>query len=111
VRQAIEAVATEYPKYGSRRITHQLHRQGQRVNHKQVERILRELGLQARRIPQRKVTTNSAHPFPRYPNLVERLEIVRPEQVWVSDITYIRLREDFVYLAVLMDVFTRGIRG
>jgi len=56
-------------------------------------------------------TTNSEHDFPRYPNLVQDLEIVRPEQVWVSDITYVRLRYDFVYLAVMMDVFTRGIRG
>src|SRR5205823_11197263 len=82
------------------------------VNHKRVERIMRELGLQARRTSKRKVvTTNSAHAFPRSPNLVEHLEIVRPDQVWVCDITYIRLREEFVYLAVLMDVFTRGIRG
>src|SRR5205823_10127680 len=82
------------------------------VNHKRVERIMRELGLQARRTSKRKVvTTNSAHAFPRSPNLVEHLEIVRPDQVWVADITYIRLRCEFVYLAVLMDVFTRGIRG
>jgi putative transposase len=111
VRQAIETVAAEYPTYGYRRITHQLRRQGQVVNHKRVERIMREQGLQARRKSKRKVTTNSAHPFPRYPNVVEHLEIIRPDQVWVCDITYIRLLEEFVYLAVLMDVFTRGIRG
>src|SRR5205823_11745686 len=56
-------------------------------------------------------TTDSNHPFPRYPNLVEGLEVTHPDQVWVADITYIRLRKEFVYLAVLMDVFTRGIRG
>src|SRR5437867_524862 len=56
-------------------------------------------------------TTNSKHAFPRYPNLVQNLEITRPEQIWVADITYIRLRSEFVYLAVLMDVFTRAIRG
>jgi transposase InsO family protein len=56
-------------------------------------------------------TTDSDHPFPRYPNLVEDLEVVRPDQVWVADITYVRLKKEFVYLAVLMDVFTRGIRG
>lgn len=111
VRQAIEAVAAEYPKYGYRRVTHQLRREGQRGNHKRVERIMRERGLQARRKSQRKVTTNSAHSFPRYPNLVEHLEIVRPDQVWVSDITYLRLLQEFVYLAGLMDVFTRSIRG
>jgi putative transposase len=111
VRQAIAAVAAEYPRYGYRRITHQLRRQGQIVNHQRVERIMRERGLQARRRSKRKGTTNSAHAFPRYPNRVEDLEIVRPDQVWVCDITYIRLLEEFVYLAVLMDVFTRGMRG
>ncbi len=111
VRQAIEAVAADYPRYGYRRITHQLRRQGQVVNHKRVERIMRERGLQVRRKAKRKGTTNSAHGFPRYPNLVEHLEIVHPDQVWVCDITYIGLLEEFVYLAVLMDVFTRGIRG
>ncbi len=72
---------------------------------------MRELGLGGKPSAKKRRTTNSEHSFPRYPNLVEYLEIVRPEQVWVSDITYIHLRQDFVYLAVLMDVFTRGIRG
>src|SRR6266699_1424320 len=72
---------------------------------------MHQRGLVAHRKRTQHKTTNSAHPFPRYPNLVEHLEIVRPEQVWVSDITYIHLREEFVYLAVLMDVFTRSIRG
>ena len=56
-------------------------------------------------------TTNSDHPYPRYPNLVKDLVVAAPEQVWVSDITYIRLGEGFVYLAIVMDVFTRAIRG
>ena len=112
VRQAIAAVAGEWPRYGYRRITKQLQRQGWSVNHKRVERIMRELGLQAHRKSKRRITTtDSSHPFPRYPNLVEHLEIVRPDQLWVCDITYIRLLEEFVYLAVLMDVFTRCIRG
>jgi transposase InsO family protein len=59
----------------------------------------------------RKRTTNSNHAFRRWPNLVVDLEVVRPDQVWAADITYIRLRQDFVYLAVIMDVFTRLIRG
>jgi putative transposase len=111
LQQAIEEVATSWPRYGYRRVTQQLRREGWTVNHKPVERIMRELGLQAHRKAKRRTTTDSRHPFPRYPNLVEHLEIVRPEQVWVSDITYIHLREEFVYLAVLMDVFTRCIRG
>lgn len=72
---------------------------------------MRERRLQAHRKPKWRTTTDSSHAFPRYPNLVEQLEVVRPEQVWVSDITSIGLREEFVYLAVLMDVFTRSIRG
>lgn len=109
---AIEEVAAAWPKYGYRRVTHQLRREGWTVNHKRVARMMRNLGLQAQRKPKpRTTTTDSRHAFPRYPNLVEHLEIVRPQQVWVSDITYIRLRQEFLYLAVLMDVFTRGIRG
>ena len=56
-------------------------------------------------------TTDSQHPYPRYPNLIKELEITYPDQVWVSDITFIRLQDDFVYLAIIMDVFTRALRG
>lgn len=111
LKAAIEAVAAEWPTYGYRRVTEQLRRQGWVVNHKRVGRLMREMGLQAKIKPKKRKTTSSQHSFPRYPNLVEELEIVRPDQVWVSDITYIRLRYDFVYLAVIMDVFTRCIRG
>ena len=108
---AFEEVAAACPRYGYRRITHQLRREGWTVNHKRVARLMRKRGLQAHRKPKRRTTTDSSHAFPRYPNLVEQLEIVHPEHVWVSDITSIGLREEFVYLAVLMDVFTRCIRG
>ena len=111
LRAAIKAVAAEWPTYGYRRITAQLHRQGWQVNHKRVQRLMRLLGLQAKTKRRKRRTTNSEHDFPRYPNLVQGLEIVHPDQVWVSDITYIRLRYEFVYLAVIMDVFTRAIRG
>ena len=111
LRQKIEALAGQWPTYGYRRITHQLRREGWSVNHKRVERLMRASGLQVHRKAKRRITTDSAHPFPRYPNLVEHLEIGHPDHVWVCDITYIRLREEFVYLAVLMDVFTRCIRG
>jgi putative transposase len=70
-----------------------------------------ELGLQGKVYRRKKRTTNSDHPFPRYPNLVRDLAVVRPDQVWVSDITYVRLRREFIYLAVVLDVFTRCIRG
>lgn len=111
LKAALEKVAAEWPTYGWRRITAQLHRQGWVVNHKRVCRLMRETGLQAKTKRKRRNTTNSEHDFPRYPNLVPGLDVVRPDQVWVSDITYIRLHREFVYLTVIMDVFTRGIRG
>jgi len=110
-RTAIESVAAEWPTYGYRRVTKQLRRQEWVINKKRVQRLMREMGLQVKTRRKARKTTNSDHDFPRYPNLVQDLEIVRPEQVWVSDITYIRLRYEFVYLAVIMDVFTRSIRG
>jgi putative transposase len=110
-RAAIESVAAEWPTYGYRRVTKQLHRQEWAINKKRVQRLMQEMGLQIKTKRKVQKTTNSDHDFPRYPNLVQDLEIVRPEQVWVSDITYIRLHYEFVYLAVIMDVFTRSIRG
>jgi transposase InsO family protein len=72
---------------------------------------MKKMGLQAKIKRKKRRTTNSEHGFARYPNLVLDLEVVRPEQVWVADITYIRLQQEFVYLAVIMDVYTRSIRG
>jgi putative transposase len=109
----LEAVAGQYVTYGTRRIRSQLRRPpyGYRINRKRVQRIMRQKDL-LRPVKRRKIpTTDSKHPYPRYPNLVKELEIVYPEQVWVSDITYIRLGQGFVYLAIVMDVFTRAIRG
>ena len=111
VKSAIESVAAEWPTYGYRRVTKQLHRQEWFVSKKRIQRLMREMGLQVKIKRKARKTTNSEHDFSRYPNLVQDLEIVRPDQVWVSDITYIRLRYEFVYLAVIMDVFTRSIRG
>jgi len=111
LKAAIKTVAGEWPTYGYRRITAQLRRQEWRVNHKRVQRLMRLMDIQAKTKRKKRRTTNSEHDFPRYPNRVQDLEIVRPEQVWVSDITYVSLRYYFVYLAVIMDVFTRGIRG
>ncbi len=111
LREAIRVVLADWPTYGYRRVTAQLQRQGWLVNHKRVRLLLREMGLQVKAKRKAVHTTDSAHSFPRYPNLVQRLSIIRPDQVWVCDITYVRLRSDFVYLAVIMDVFTRSIRG
>jgi transposase InsO family protein len=108
----IQSIAGRWPTYGYRRITVQLQRDYQiTVNSKRVRRLMQELGLQGTRPQRKKRTTNSDHAFPRYPNLVQGLTLDRPDQVWVGDITYIHLADDFVYLAVLMGVFTRSIRG
>lgn len=111
LRAALIQVVGDWPTYGYRRVTAMLRRAGWTVNHKRVQRLLGELGLHMPRQAQKRRTANSNHAFPRYPNLVQDLAIVRPDQVWVADITYIRLRREWVYLAVLMDVFTRAIRG
>ena len=112
VRSAIEDVAHQWPTYGYRRMTQQLRREkGWIINDKRVRRLMKKMGLQAKIKRKKRRTTNSEHGFPRYPNLVLDLEVIRPDQVWVADITYIRLQQEFVYLAVIMDVYTRSIRG
>jgi putative transposase len=111
LRTALVRLAGEWPTYGYRRLTAMLRREGHAANSKRVRRLMTQLGIQGQRPVRRKRTTDSNHAFPRFPNLVETLEVLRPDHVWVGDITYIRLRRDFVYLAVLMDVYTRAIRG
>lgn len=109
----LKLVAGQHPTYGTRRLMHQLRRKpyGYRVNRKHIQRLARRFNL-LRSVKRRRMhTTDSQHPYPRYENLVKNLEVVRPNQVWVSDITYIRLKNDFVYLAIVLDVFTRAVRG
>jgi putative transposase len=111
LREDIRRLAGAWPTYGYRRVTAMLRREGWTVNAKRVRRLMRVMGLQAQVKRTKRRTTNSQHPFPRYPNLVADLKVIYPDQVWVADITYIRLLTEFVYLAVLMDVYTRAIRG
>ena len=115
LQKAIEQVIGQFPTYGSRRVAHQLRREHSEfkvIGRKRVRRVLGEMGLKLRRKAIKKQTTDSRHAFPRYENLVKELDVVRPDQVWVGDITYIRLGDGtFVYLSILMDVFTRIIRG
>lgn len=111
LKAALQRLAGEWPTYGRPRLTALLQREGWEVNHKRVGRLMRELGLQVKRRKRQPRTTNSQHGFRRYPNLVRGLTVVRPDQVWVGDITFVQLQREFVYLAVLMDVFTRAIRG
>jgi transposase InsO family protein len=113
LRTAIAELAAAWPTYGSRRLTAQLRRETHHlvVNRKRVQRLMREMKLAGRRKRALQATTDSRHHYPRHPNLVRELEVSQPDEVWVSDITYVRLRSEFIYLAVIMDVFTRIIRG
>ena len=104
-------MALDWSCYGYRRITHELKRQGITVNHKRVLRLMREDNL-VRRPKKRFVsTTNSDHRLPVYPNLAAEMDITAPDQLWVSDLTYIRLGHDFVYLAVVLDACSRRCLG
>jgi len=113
LHEAVNQLAAQFPTYGSRRLAAQLRRAPYEltVNRKRMRRVMQDLQISCR-VRRRTIhTTDSKHAFPRYPNLVADLEITRPDEVWVSDITYIRLREEFTYLAVIMDVYTRILRG
>lgn len=111
LRQEIHDVAAEFPKYGYRRVTHALRRNGKLVNHKRVLRIMKEENLLVRRKKFTPKTTQSNHGLQKYPNLVRNLMLTGINQAVVSDITYIRLLCEFVYLAVIMDLFSRRCVG
>jgi transposase InsO family protein len=111
LRDRIERIVVEHARYGYRRVTWQLRREGWEVNHKRVARIMREECLQCQ-VKRRWVkTTDSEHCYRVYPNRVKGLDVVRPNQVWVADITYIRILTGFVYLAVILDLFSRKVIG
>jgi transposase InsO family protein len=107
----IEAICLEFPRYGYRRVTEQLKRDRWLVNHKRVLRLMRESDLLCRVKRRWTKTTDSKHGFPRYPNLIKGTNIGRLNQVWLSDITYIRIRTGFVYLAAILDAFSRRVIG
>ncbi len=111
LRDRIEAICLEFPGYGYRRVYHQLKREGWMVNHKKVLRIMRESDLLCRAKRKRAKTTDSKHHFPRYPNLIKGMIINRLNQVWFADITYIRIRTGFVYLAAVLDACSRRVIG
>ncbi len=112
LRDQIEQIILEFAGYGYRRVTHALARQGCRVNHKRVLRIMREESLLCH-LKKRFViaTTNSHHRFPVYPNVLAGMVLTAPDQAWVADLTYIRLRSAFVYLACILDAFSRRCVG
>ncbi len=107
----IEQIALDYPSYGYRRITAELHRQGLKVNHKRVLRLMRDKNLLCRARKAFKATTDSSHSFRKYPNLIDDLVPCRTDQLWHADITYIRIVNSFVYLAAVIDGFSRKVIG
>lgn len=111
LRDAIEHIALAFPGYGYRRVTHALAREGWIVNHKRVLRVMREESLLCQLARRFVVTTDSSHGHRRYPNLLAAMVLVRPDQAWVADITYIRLPQAFVYLAAILDAFSRRVVG
>jgi len=111
LRDAIQRIALEWPSYGRPRITAALRRQGWRVNPKRVYRWLREDNLLCIRKRKFLVTTDSDHGRRVYPNLAGQMSLTGINQLWVADITYIRLETEFVYLAVVIDAFSRRVIG
>jgi len=111
LRDAIQRIALEMPSYGRPRITAELRRRGWVVNPKRVHRIMREDNLLCLRRRKFLVTTDSRHGFPLYPNLAGDLQLTSVNQLWIADITYIRLESEFVYLAVVLDAFSRRVIG
>ena len=107
----IQKIALEWPCYGSRRITQELKVRGWDVNRKRVQRLMREDNLLC--VTKRKfvVTTDSAHGLKVYPNRAASMTLTGTDQLWVADITYIRLEEEFVYLAVILDAYSRRVIG
>ena len=107
LRQQIERIHEEFPGYGYRRVTRELKRRGFKVNEKRIRRVMKKFGL--RPITWRTFvrTTDSRHGLPVYPNRVRNRQVRAVNEVWVADITYIRIRSSFVYLAAILDLYSR----
>src|ERR1700735_3464720 len=112
LRSQMQRIALRWPAYGYRRVHADRRRQGWTVNHKRVLRLLREDNLLCVRRPKFLLgTTDSKHGLPIYPNVAAGMVLTNINQLWVADITYIRLRWEFVYLAVVLDAFSRRCLG
>jgi transposase InsO family protein len=111
LRDATQRIALEMPSYGRQRITAELRRRGWVVNAKRVHRIMREDNLLCLRRRKFIVTTDSRHGFRIYPNLAGEMKLSNVNQLWIADITYIRLETEFVYLAIVLDAFSRRVIG
>ena len=111
LRDAIHRIALQWPSYGRPRITAELRRQGWTVNPKRVRRLLREDNLLCLRKRKFVVTTDSNHGRKVYPNLAGKMTLTGVDQLWVADITYVRLQEEFIFLAVILDAYSRRVIG
>ena len=111
IRDEMQKIALEWPTYGYRRMTIELQRRGFDVQYKRILRIMREDNLLCVRRRRFAGTTDSRHNLPVYPNLARSMEVTGINQLWVADITYIRLRSEFVFLAVVLDAFSRRVIG
>jgi putative transposase len=111
LRNQIQHIALRWPAYGYRRVHAELVRRGWKINHKRILRLMRSDNLLCVRRRKFVFTTDSRHGLPIYPNLIEGLVVTSIDQLWVADITYIRLQWEFVYLAVLLDAFSRRCLG
>jgi putative transposase len=109
--EEIRKIICRNPGYGYRRVTKELWNYGYRVNHKRSLRLMRLYGLTVKNKRFKVITTDPEHDNPVYPNLVMRMNITRPNQVWAADFTYVQLRDKYVYLAVVMDLYSRRILG
>ncbi len=111
IREEIEKIQLDFPYYGYRMATAELKRRGEKINKKKVQRIMKKYGLMSQIKKLFKSFTKSKHKLPKYPNLIKNIMITMPSQVWGADITYIRLKKEFIYLAAIIDFFSRTIKG
>jgi putative transposase len=108
---AIQKIVEEFSGYGYRRVTRELGRRGHSVNHKRVLKLMQDNGLTQKRRRRYVKTTDSEHGLPRYPNRAKGLVLISPDELWQADLTYIRLRREFCYLACILDAFSRRVVG
>ena len=111
LRDAIQKIALDMRSYGYRPVTKELHRQGLKANHRRVLRLMREDNLLCLRLKAFVRTTDSEHGHRIYPNLAKKIVLSNINQLWVADITYIRLQREFIYLAVILDAYSRRCIG
>ena len=111
IRGKVEQIRVTFEKAGYRMLLGYLRRDGIQIGERRLRRVLKESGLSIKRKRRFVRTTNSKHGFVTHPNLIKDLEVTRIDQVWVSDITYIRINNGFVYLAVILDLYSRKIVG